>query len=700
MTGLSQISDKSSALFSFKGPKIQLCFDELMWCKVLRGESSINDASRGQPLSKPSFFIVVDGRDVKDFRVYECNLKDLKTCFGAGKQLRLKGVAKGPKNCRIEKTLFIEIYDRYPNAAITYATYKNLGPSDLTLEKSYSNYYRLDASLLSKNSNPYDFWSLQGSSLEWGRDYVFKIDDGFAQENWMGFQPKTRLGGGLPLVDLWTNEMGMAVAHIEPVPKLVYLPVEAQADKKVAVSVRNDVNVVLPPKESYTTIKTVVITHSLDYFDALSTYSKMMRDQSLEMKEPSEEAYEPIWCGWGYGTDFTMSDILNTLPKLKDFGIHWVVIDYRWFDHHGDWKPRRDTFPGGEQQFKEFVETLHKEGFMVKIWWGLPNADPPFELPEAERGWTYSGTSEITKKHPEWLIMDKDHKYPLDNWGKVFLCPSLLEVQDYFRNLTKKFIGEWGVDGHKLDAFYTVPRCYNPKHGHSRPEESVEDLPKILKVIYETTKSIKPCSVIEVCNCGTAQDFFQEPYIDQPVTSDPVSSWQVRKRIKVYKALMGPRCPAYGDHVELTNIEFTPKGLVEKGWDFVSTVGTGGVIGTKFTWPNGPENVRLIPEKEAHWVKWIKIYRKYMLSKGEYLNLYDIAYDKPEAHVVRKGEDLYYAFYADSWDGPLDLRGLEKMKYELYDYENESPLGMVTGPKDYISLRFSDHILIKAFPLQ
>ncbi len=36
-----------------------------------------------------------------------------------------------------------------------------------------------------------------------------------------------------------------------------------------------------------------------------------------------------------------------------------------------------------------------------------------------------------------------------------------------------------------------------------------------------------------------------------------------------------------------------------------------------------------------------------MLSRGEYLgDLYDIGFDRPEAHAIRKAGSMYYAFYA------------------------------------------------------
>ncbi len=35
------------------------------------------------------------------------------------------------------------------------------------------------------------------------------------------------------------------------------------------------------------------------------------------------------------------------------------------------------------------------------------------------------------------------------------------------------------------------------------------------------------------------------------------------------------------------------------GQDFATAMGCGGVIGTKFTWPNGPENMQLTGERET-----------------------------------------------------------------------------------------------------
>ena len=63
-------------------------------------------------------------------------------------------------------------------------------------------------------------------------------------------------------------------------------------------------------------------------------------------------------------------------------------------------------------------------------------------------------------------------------------------------------------------------------------------------------------------------------------------------------------------------------------------------------------------------------------AEGRYRgNLYDIGFDKPEAHVVEKDGRFYYAFYAEKWNGPIELRGLGSGSYTVADYWTGKTLG-------------------------
>lgn len=688
----------------FRSPGIELQFDQNMHVAVFYNDTEVplnvveNDMS-----NKPSHFIVVDGKELTDFAVDydQINVEPVDTEFGKGRKLTLKGTADLDGGQKVEKTLSVELYENFPDAAIISASYKNIGASGVNIDQLVSNYFQLDASQATPQSRPYDFWSFQGAAVAWGLDYVIKIDEGFSHENWMGVHPDTKTGGGVPFVDLWNEKAGLAIAHIEPKPQLVSFPVEVAADKKVTMSLRQDVGVNLAAGESFQTVKGVAIAHSLDYFDPLKTYSALMAAQGIQQKQASEDAHEAIWCGWGYLTDFTLDDIYGTLPKLKELGIKWVVIDDRWWDKYGDWNIRDFTFPGGENQLKEFVDSLHSQGFKVKIWWAPTPVQP--EVIPRWGGSVDPGMAQIGKDHPEWLIMDEAGDYPRDCRDMYQFCPSVPEVQKYMKELTTRFIGDWGFDGHKLDAYYVVPPCYNPAHNHQHPKESYQDLPKLLQAIYETSKSIKAHSVTEICNCGTTQDFYQSVHTDQPVTSDPTSVEQSRRRVKSMKALWGANAPIYTDHVEHIRLEadMNDKSDTAKvGQDFATAMGPGGVIGTKFTWPAGPENMQLTGEREKHWDKWVKLYNEKMLSKGNYRNLYDIVYDKPESHVIQKEKNFYYAFYAKAWQGEIELRGLETKKYKVYDYVNDQDLGTVTGPTGKIAPAFTEHLLIECNPVK
>jgi len=169
----------------------------------------------------------------------------------------------------------------------------------------------------------------------------------------------------------------------------------------------------------------------------------------------------------------------------------------------------------------------------------------------------------------------------------------------------------------------------------------------------------------------------------------------IRHKGKTLIALSDSKVAYYGDHVEHS----------DNRDDFASTVGVGGVIGTKFTWPVGvwvskeSGDISLTPEKEAKWAHWIKIYRDKMLPLGTYLGtLYDIGFDRPETHAISKDGQMYYAFYADQYAGEVELRGLENTTYQVYDYVNEKDLGSVTGPVGTLKVEFNASLLVEATP--
>jgi alpha-galactosidase len=104
----------------------------------------------------------------------------------------------------------------------------------------------------------------------------------------------------------------------------------------------------------------------------------------------------------------------------------------------------------------------------------------------------------------------------------------------------------------------------------------------------------------------------------------------------------------------------------------------------------------LSPEKQVIWKKWLDLYNKDRLSEAEYLNLYDLAFDTPEAHVILKGEDLFYAFYAPDFSGEIELRGLGQHNYRLVNSVTGEQFGIYSGNNFRVSATFSGSLLLHA----
>jgi len=642
---------------------------------------------------------VMAGTNEADFTLdlAQARVLDATGKLGRGKRIEIPGHLS--TDSKVVQTLTVETYDDFPALLLTSSEFKNTGSTDFVIDRAIEQRHRFNAKVGDASVQPYEMWAFQGSSYDWGKDDVFKLTRTFSQPNVMGQMVKGGYGGGIPVVAFWTASVGEAIGHVETLPLSISLPVNVEADGSVSAAMEVPAATTLKPGESYSTPRSFVAVYSGDFYKPLRLWSSVLQKEGWEIPKPSSEAYNVSWCGWGYEFNVTPAQMLGTVPKLKELGIKWATLDDRWFDVYGDWNPRRDTFPGDSIQ--KMVADFHKQGMLVQLWWlpiGVEDGQGKYESHKYE-------VSQVVKEHPDWLILDKDGKHARMTRDLAALCPAVPGVQAYYKQLTEKFIRDWDFDGSKLDNIYSVPACYNPAHHHKSPQDSVNAMGEVYKAIFQTTRSLKPQSVTQSCPCGTPPSLAWLPYIDQAVTADPVGAVQVRRRIKMYKALLGPESAVYGDHVELSAMR--PKGndWVEYGADFASTVGTGGVVGTKFVWPDpGPKfkRVMLTQEKEQHWKKWIGIYNQKMLSKGTFLDLYTYGYDVPEGYAIEKDGAMYYAFFAPQengeWKGEVELRGLKPGTYHVTDYGEGKDLGTVQaneGLSPKLSTEFKGHLLLE-----
>jgi len=621
--------------------------------------------------------IFVDNKTLDEFSLKTKVKNDFSDTIGKGDMISFSGISDNA-NIELTKNVDIRIYEKFPQLAVYNVSYINNGNSPLNINGWTNNKYFIKGT---QDSVP--FWSFQSGSYENRPDWVLPLKDGFNQENFMGMNASD-YGGGTPVSDIWRKDAGLAVGHLELVPKLVSLPVISEkVNEGAEVSVKYKKDIILQPGDTLKTFKTFVMVHTGDFYNSLTEYSRFMQAQGIVMPEFSETTYEPIWCAWGYERNFTKPQIINTLPKVSEMGYKWAVLDDGWQTAEGDWYLHPKKFPNGDKDMIKFTNDIHEKGLKSKLWWAPLAVDP--------------GT-DLIKNQPDLLLINKEGKtQDISWWNSYYLCPAYQPTLDYTKDLVTTIMKKWGYQGLKIDGQHlnAVPPCYNQAHNHAYPEESVEGLPGFWKMVYETATAINPDAVVEICPCGAAGSFFNMPYMNQPVSSDPTSSWQIRSKGKTYKALMGPNTPYYGDHVELSDGRN----------DFASSVGIGAVIGTKFVWPEGVHlnresgEISLTKAREKEWKKWLDIYLSNELPKQNYDgSLYDIGFDIPETHVIKKDKVLFYAFYSKNYKGTVELRGLGNGAYTVTDYVNQKDLGIVSNDKPIIEVEFEQYLLVEASP--
>ncbi|MDH5822673.1 alpha-galactosidase [Luteimonas sp. RD2P54] len=593
---------------------------------------------------------------------------------GPGRQL----LVSGRSTRGIEKQVAVSLFDRAPGMAVLQVRYRNLGEAAVEVAGWRNAAHELaDA--------PGGFWSYSGATHTDRRDWVQPVGEGFEQRNTLGMD-SSDYGGGTPVANLWRRDVGLAVGHVEPVVRLLDMPVRKTAGG-AAIAVESRAPAVLAPGRTLTTDRVLLCVHAGDHFAPLARYREFMRAEGLVAPLAPESAFAPVWCAWGYERDFTVEQVLATLPKARELGFEWAVLDDGWQTNEGDWRIDRRKFPRGDEDMRAFTRAVRAQGMRPRLWLAPLAADPG---------------SDVLHEHVDMLLLDEYGAFQTVTWWNALTqCPAYQPTIDYYVALVKKAIGDWGFEGLKLDGQHlnAVAPCHNPAHRHAHPNESFEGLAGFWNAIHAAAREANPEAVVELCPCGTAFAFHNLPATDQFPSSDPLSSWQVRSKGKSIKALIGERSSYAGDHVELS----------DGGADFASSVGIGAVISSKFTWPRDtqtptaplpPGGYVLTPEKEALWRKWVELYRRHMLPKGDYLgSLYDIGFDRPEAHAIAREGAMYYAFYADAWQGRVELRGLGAGRYRVRNLFDDTELGSVDAERNTLEVAFSDFLLLQAAPV-
>jgi alpha-galactosidase len=635
--------------------------------------------------------IQIDGKMITSYKFrpensFQKPIEDVQ--FGKSLKAVVAGIYQD-NAVKIERQSQILIPEKYPDVIILSTTYQNMGDNTIHIDKVYSQRLLLNRQLAEPEEKSYNFASFQGGAQEWGNDYaLIWLKPDFYQSNFTGIheagsgEHKYKLGGGMPFIDVWSKTMGVALTHLQKNPAWLSLPVKVREDGRVEIAITEEPkeeigqHELLKPGERYETVMTAIIFHKLDYHDPLRIYGNLLRDRGIDVKSNSyPSSHEPYWMTHGFGHYFDIKDILNSMPTLKSIGISRLNLDNGWFDYTGDWNVDRSPgkFPGGESDIKQFVGKIKKQGFRTALWWH-PSAVHP--------------ESKLAKERPGLLIQAKDGTFPQEEENNYQLCPAYEPALKNIETQIERFVNQWGFDGFYIDKMgnSAVPPCYNKAHNHQSPLESFESVPKLFKRIEQTLLKYVNDPFLDVCICSLPHSPYNMPFYTIASASDPINLFQMRRRIKVEKAIHGPVF-SVGDAYQVPTDEWNGYSVPQS---FESAMGTGAHITTLFA--------DLSPEQLEIWKTWFRKYDEMGLSSGEYLNYYDIAFDLPETHVVKKGETIYYGMFSEHWPKAqkIELRGLDKNKsYEIIDYAHDRNIGIIKGSSPYLNVGFKESLLIR-----
>src|SRR6185295_4903833 len=176
--------------------------------------------------------------------------------LGEGRRAILTG-----RSGTLVKRVSITAYAARPRFLFVQVRYTNEGPQPVSVLGFASHHYALAPGAGKEPA----FWSYQPGSYEKRPDWILPVPRGFTQRNFLGMNDSD-YGGGTPVLDVWRRDVGLAIGHIELVPKQVSLPVRRRSDGVVEVALTGDVARTLKPGESFSTPRTFVAVHRGDHF--------------------------------------------------------------------------------------------------------------------------------------------------------------------------------------------------------------------------------------------------------------------------------------------------------------------------------------------------------------------------------------------------------------------------------------------------
>ena len=219
--------------------------------------------------------IMVQGREIRDFRLSKPQSRKINDKLGSGRQQIVTGEGEG-----LAQRAYSHFLREFPGVLVVQARYTNTGSSPISVSGWTNHRY----SIPSKGGEP-AFWSFQSGSYSKRPSWVLPLKEGFRQENFQGMNA-TDYGGGTPVADVWRRDAGLAVGHLGLGAEARFA---AGCDAGRLRMPKSESTTKWParsrPATSIDTLRTFVAAHTGDYFTTLESYRKMMVAQGVRLPE-------------------------------------------------------------------------------------------------------------------------------------------------------------------------------------------------------------------------------------------------------------------------------------------------------------------------------------------------------------------------------------------------------------------------------
>ena len=214
----------------------------------------------------------------------------------------------------------------------------------------------------------------------------------YYQENSLGMD-SSDYGGGTPMASVWRPGAGLSVGHVEPVAKILSLPVRRTA-AGASLAVEGNRHVTLKPGQELTTDTTFLTALPGDHFVPLQRYRDYMGDIGLSASKAPENGLRPHLVRLGLRARLHgRGGRRNSLPKAREVGLKWAGLDDGWQTNEGDWDLNPQKFPRGDADMRAFTKQIRDAGLLPRLWWAPLAAEPE---------------ATCSKDHPDMLLLDRD----------------------------------------------------------------------------------------------------------------------------------------------------------------------------------------------------------------------------------------------------------------------------------------------------